>query len=215
MSPLNPKAVIFDMDGLMIDSEPLWWRVERGFVEQYGHVWTDELAASCVGTGLPKVIETVRQQFDLDIDIDHGVACLVDEFIAQRTALTLKRGCLEILDALAAAEWPLAVASSSPRRLIDAVLEQFQLRPRFEVIVSGESVAQPKPAPDIFLRTAELLRCSAEDCVVLEDSLAGVRAALAAGMPVIAVPEADPAPFRELSAYVAPDLLVALTMFAL
>src|SRR5262249_23104866 len=114
---------------------------------------------------------------------------VVDAFIARVAELELKRGCLDLLDAAASARLPLAVASSSSPRLIAAVLDHFDLTPRFTAVISGESVAPPRPAPDIFLRAAEALGARPEGCVVFEDSLAGATAGRAAGMTVIAVPE--------------------------
>jgi mannitol-1-/sugar-/sorbitol-6-/2-deoxyglucose-6-phosphatase len=102
--------------------------------------------------------------------------------------IVLKPGCVELLDA-ARGVWPLALASSSPARLIDAILGRFGLVPRFAAIVSGDHVTHKKPAPDIFLRAAKELGVEPARCAVLEDSVAGVTAGRAAGMFVIAVPE--------------------------
>jgi HAD superfamily hydrolase (TIGR01509 family) len=102
--------------------------------------------------------------------------------------LSLKPGAQEFLDE-ARGRKRMALASSSPRRLIDAVLARFFLRDHFEVTVSGQEVARAKPWPDVFLRTAELLGEEPGQCLALEDSLNGVKAARAANMTVVAVPE--------------------------
>ena len=109
----------------------------------------------------------------------------------------------------------MALASSSTRLLIDVVLSHFGLTERFGAIVSGESVPAAKPAPDIFLHAAELLAVPPHRCVVLEDSLAGVTAAQAASIPVIAVPEREHAAFERLTDHVVPDLHAARRLLGL
>jgi mannitol-1-/sugar-/sorbitol-6-/2-deoxyglucose-6-phosphatase len=181
-------ALVFDMDGLLVDSEPLWFEVERAFCAARGGAFTEEHARRCVGRGVPTTLAIMGETFGFPVDIARDTAAILDAFIASVERLSLKPGCLEILDA-AGEVLPLAVASSSPLRLIHAVLRRFQLTARFGVIVSGESVARPKPAPDIFLRAAAELGVAPPRCAVLEDSLAGAAAGRAAGMVVIAVPE--------------------------
>ena len=193
MSPprFAPRALILDMDGLMVDSEPLWFLVERDFATARGGVWTEELAAPCVGRGMRNTLSSMRDVFVFDLDLDRDAAEIIDRFIGRVPELELKRGCAALLDQ-ARGNVLLALASSSPACLIDAVLARFELAPRFDAVVSGESVAHPKPAPDIFLEAARRLGAQPEHCLVLEDSLAGVTAGRAAGMAVIAVPEGDP-----------------------
>jgi HAD superfamily hydrolase (TIGR01509 family) len=206
---LKPRAIIFDMDGLMIDSEPLWWRVERQIAKEHGQTWTDELAHACVGKGLPNVIVTMQRELDIPLEVEPGVAQLVETFIARIDELELHRGCLELMAAADAAALPMAVASSSTMNLIRAVLARFEIADRFAATVSGDSVENAKPAPDIFLRAAELLDLPPAECVVLEDSIAGVRAANAAAIPVIAVPEFNVDQFGPLTDHVVDDLHAA------
>lgn len=212
---LHPRAIIFDMDGLMVDSEPLWWRVERQLAEAHGHTWTDAMAMTCVGKGLPNVIVTMRRELGVDVAVPDGVSWLVDTFIARIEELTLKRGFHELSDAARAAAVPMAVASSSTARLIDAVLRRFGLTETFVATVSGDAVEHAKPAPDIFIAAAAILGIAPADCVVLEDSIAGVRAAVAAGAPVIAVPEHEPERFSSLTPHVVNDLLEARALIEL
>ena len=183
-----PSALILDMDGLMVDSEPLWFEVERAFCAARGGDFTEELARRCVGRGVAWTIELIHELLGFPVDVERDTREMIDSFIARVQHLRLKPGCLELLDA-SQGVLALAVASSSPRRLIDAVLSRFGLAPRFFAIVSGEVVAHPKPAPDIFLRAAAELGHAPSRCAVLEDSLAGATAGRAAGMFVIAVPE--------------------------
>jgi HAD superfamily hydrolase (TIGR01509 family) len=157
----------------------------------------------------------MRAELGIDIGLEEGVGWLVDTFIARITELELKPGLSELVEAASARGLGLAVASSSTRALVDATLERFALRPRFQAVVSGDMVERLKPAPDIFLCAAELLGVEPAACVVLEDSIAGVRAAVAAGMPVIAVPELDGLAFAELTPHVLGDLHQARVLLGL
>ena len=204
-----PAALVLDMDGLMVDSEPLWLEVERAFAAERGGEWTLALAHAAVGRGLATTLVMMNEAFGLPLDIARDTAVIQGAFVDRVGELALKPGCLELLDAAAAL--PLAVASSSPLRLIRAVLDRFGITDRFQVIVSGESVAHPKPAPDIFLRTAALLGVDPARCAVLEDSLAGVTAGHAAGMFVVAVPEGPPEGrgFESVASVIVKDLFEA------
>ncbi|MCC6554722.1 MAG: HAD family phosphatase [Polyangiaceae bacterium] len=216
MPTLPPDALLLDMDGLLVDSEPLWFRIERAFCRDRGFDWTLDMAAACVGRGLRATIEAMGARFGFPVDAARDGEEVVDRFIASVRELQLKPGAAELLDAARGAV-PLALASSSPRRLIDAVVDRFDLRPRFGAIVSGEDVVHPKPAPDIFLRAAEALGVPAARCAVLEDSLAGATAGRAAGAIVVAVPEGSPAGrgFEAVSDVVVGDLLQAMTWLRL
>lgn len=212
--PLTARALLFDMDGLMIDSEPIWHEVERDFARSIGVDWTAALAHECIGKGLPNTIRTMQAHGAAALALAEGVERLVTGFLGRLPDVRLQPGCSELIHAAHGA-LRLAVASSSTRRLVDAVLAHFALTAEFAAVVSGESVVRLKPAPDVFLHAAALLGCEAADCVVLEDSAAGVRAACAAGMRVIAVPETDPTPFRALTEHVVPSLREARELLGL
>jgi HAD superfamily hydrolase (TIGR01509 family) len=184
---ITAHALLFDMDGLMVDSEPLWFEVERDFARSRGGDWTDELAHACIGKGLANTLR-VMSGLALPIDLARDQAEIIDRFLARTADIAVKPGCRELLQA-AKGVVPLAAASSSARRLVHGVLEGLALAPFFDAIVTGDDVVNPKPAPDIFLLAAERVRVAASGCVVLEDSLAGATAGHAAGMQVIAVPE--------------------------
>jgi mannitol-1-/sugar-/sorbitol-6-/2-deoxyglucose-6-phosphatase len=205
----TPAALVLDMDGLMVDSEPLWLEIERAFAAARGGDWTDAHAHAAVGRGLGTTLTMMHEAFGFPVDVARDTALIQDAFVDRVGSLALKPGCLELLDA--AAGLPLSVASSSPMRLIRAVLARFAITERFQVIVSGESVANPKPAPDIFLRTAAELGVDPARCAVLEDSLAGATAGHAAGMFVIAVPEGPPGGrgFEAVSSVIVSDLFEA------
>jgi len=199
------------MDGLLVDSEPLWHEVESDAARAHGGRWTDALSAECIGTGLAHAVELMRERLGLDLSVEQGVEELCRRFADRVSELELQPGCAELI-AAAAPRVPLALASSSRRVLIDAVLDRFALSERFAAVVSGQDVLRAKPAPDIFLHAASLLDEPAAGCLVLEDSLAGVAAARAAGMPVIAVPEREPERFRSLADVVAVDLHEVLAL---
>lgn len=205
LRPAEIRALVFDMDGLLVDSEPLWHEVELDVAQAHGGRWTAALSAECIGTGLAHAVELMRERLGVELSVEQGVEELCGRFAERVGELRLQPGCAELI-AAAARRVPLALASSSRRVLIDAVLARFALGERFATVVSGEDVPRAKPAPDIFLRAAALLGAPAGACLVLEDSLAGVAAAQAAGMPVVAVPEHEPERFAALADHVAVDL---------
>jgi beta-phosphoglucomutase-like phosphatase (HAD superfamily) len=189
----------------MVDSEPLWFSVEGDFVRERGGEWTAEIAHACIGQGMAKTLATMAEVAGLTIDRVRDEAAIVERFLLRAGELAVKPGCFEILD-WAHGVVPLAAASSSSRRLVVGVLERLGLARYFGAIVTGDDVAHPKPAPDIFLEAARLLGVEPSGCVVLEDSLAGATAGHRAGMQVIAIPE-RPTPGLDLVAtLVATDL---------
>jgi beta-phosphoglucomutase-like phosphatase (HAD superfamily) len=207
-------ALLFDMDGLMVDSEPLWLEVERDFARARGGDFTAELARECVGRGLANTLAVMHRTFGVPVDPVRDAADIVEHFIVRVGDLGLKPGFLELFDEARARDVPRALASSSARRLVEAILGRFEVRERFDAVVSGDDVVHPKPAPDIFLEAARRLGVAPPGCVVLEDSPSGVRAARAAGMPVIAVPESHPEAFAALADAVVTDLHEARRLLA-
>jgi HAD superfamily hydrolase (TIGR01509 family) len=149
------------------------------------------------------------------VDLERDAAEIVSRFVARAHELALKPGALALLEA-AQGVVPVALGSSSARRLVLAVLDAVGLGSRFDAIVSGDDVARTKPAPDIFLECARRLGVDPRTCVVLEDSLAGVEAGRAAGACVIAVPERRPFDPRlaELADHVTADLFEALGLLS-
>jgi sugar-phosphatase len=204
----SPRGLVLDMDGLMVDSEPLWFRVESAFAAGRGGAWTAAHALACTGRGTAATLRTMSATFGFAVDVPADTRAIIDAFLLRVGELTLKPGLLELLDA-AEGVLPIAVASSSPLRLIDAVLDRFGLTARVNAVVSGESVPSPKPAPDIFARAAAEIRVPAPACAVFEDSLAGATAGRAAGMFVIAVPEHTADGFAAVADRIVPDLFAA------
>ncbi len=208
---LRAAAVLFDMDGLLVDSEPLWAEVERDFARVRGGEFTEEMARNCVGKGLLNTLLVMRDAFGFTVDPVADTEEILSRFIARVGDLSLKKGALAFLDA-AASKVPIAIGSSSARRLVEATLGRFELMARFSAIVCGDDVAHPKPAPDIWLEASRQLRVPIERCLVLEDSLAGCVAGRAAGAQIIAVPESSPERFVAHADHVCVDLEEALRL---
>lgn len=210
---LRVSAVLFDMDGLLVDSEPLWAEVERDFARARGGEFTAEMAHACVGKGLVNTLHVMRDAFGFVLDEERDMAEILDRFVARIGELSLKKGARAFVEA-SAARVPIAVGSSSARRLVEATLGHFGLVPRLGAIVCGDDVAHPKPAPDIWQLAAKQLGVPLERCLVLEDSIAGCTAGRAAGTKVIAVPESSPERFAALADHVCRDLDEALGLVA-
>jgi HAD superfamily hydrolase (TIGR01509 family) len=200
------QALIFDLDGLLVDSEPTWFEVEGGFLAELGHTWTREQAEACMGQGTPNTLRIWRERYGVQVDIPRDTERIIDRMVARADGMALKKGALHLLDRARQRGCPMAVASSSPKRLIVAVLAAKGIDAYFRAVVSGQEVPRGKPAPDVFLRAAELLGVEAPSCVVLEDTLAGTRAGVAAGARVVAIPTVDAEGIASLATWVLRDL---------
>jgi len=187
-------AAIFDMDGLLVDSEPIWHEVEIDVFSRHGVPLTVERCLETKGMYLGDAVEHWYARYPWTGATRAEVAAEIVDAMARRleAAVELKPGAIHALDFCRARGAVLALASSSPRRLIDAVVRRLDLGERFAVVHSGEDEPVGKPDPAIFLTTARLLGVGPDTCVVFEDSAAGVLAAKGAGMACVAVPEADP-----------------------
>ena len=185
----RPAAVIFDLDGTLIDSEPHYRTVDEEFAAAKGIYVPRESWEQLVGIAGHKFIEMLRDQYGLTGD--------TEELLAEKDRLFLKhvRGRMrvfqpvrELILALLLRDIPVAVATSSRRTVLEAMLRETGLSRAFSRTVSADDVAHPKPAPDIFFEAARRLKVAPESCWVIEDSQYGVQAARASGMRVIAVP---------------------------
>ena len=199
---LPPPAfgVIFDMDGLMLDTERIAQIAWREASRLAGQEMTDSLFASLIGRREVDSIALLRSAFGPAFDYaatNRECNRLYEEYIL-RHGLPLKPGILEILDDLTARNIPLAVATSTHDPVASVRLKQAGLRHNFSVLVTGNEIAQGKPAPDIYLEAIRRLGIDAATSYALEDSHAGVRSAHAAGLRVIMVPDLVP-PTAEIS----------------
>jgi HAD superfamily hydrolase (TIGR01509 family) len=191
MALLRPAAVVFDMDGLMLDTEPLAARAWGEAAAALGVDYDTTLNASLVGRNFPDcralIVERHGAGYPVDALMSAWHAAYDD--IVEREGIALKAGLLELVAWLEGEGVPRAVATSTRRSRALAKLGRTGLAGRFHAIVGGDEPRRGKPAPDIFLLAAERLGVPAASCVVLEDSEPGVRGALAAGMTPFLVPD--------------------------
>lgn len=191
-----PAAVIFDLDGVLIDSEECWSEARRAVVAERGGRWTAGATRAMMGMSAPEWSRYMHDELGIGLDPDAIDQAVVRRMAsAYRARLPLLPGAVEAVRALAA-RWALGLASSANRELIALVLEQAGLVAAFSAVVSAEEVARGKPAPDVYLEAGARLAVAPGECVAIEDSSNGLRSAAAAGMAVVAVPNAafPPAP---------------------
>lgn len=181
------KAVLFDLDGVIVDSEPLHFEADMLTMRDYGVEISEEVLISYVGTSGPEMWAELIVQYGIPDTLPGIIARQLrhKKGLLAKAKLTAIEGIPELLRNIKGAGMRIALASSSSRFFIESVIENLGIAGYFEVVASGEEVARSKPAPDVFLRAAELLQIHPEDCVVIEDSANGVNAAKAAGMRAI------------------------------
>ncbi|MFL6128360.1 MAG: HAD family hydrolase [Mycobacteriales bacterium] len=185
---MDPAAIVFDLDGVLVDSEQLWDEVRQAVVAGRGGRWRDEATRAMQGMSTPEWSAYLVGSLGAAGTPDELAAAVIAAMAERyRQAVPLLPGAVDAVTALAA-RWPLAVASSSPPDLIRAVLAAAGVADRFRAVVSSEEVPRGKPAPDVYLAAAGKLGVDPCGCVAIEDSANGLRAAAAAGMTVIAVP---------------------------
>ncbi len=184
------KAVIFDMDGVMIDSEPLWEKTERILLARRSIDYSPEYRDLIVGLNQKDSGRLLRETFSLRETVDEIISERVDILTGiYEEELEVVPSLTPLLNELRLSEYLLAVASSSPLRVINFVLDMFSLHQYFDAVVSGECTENGKPHPDIYLHTADRLGVNPSECVAIEDSINGVRSATSAGMYCIAIPD--------------------------
>jgi HAD superfamily hydrolase (TIGR01509 family) len=188
------EAVVFDLDGVLIETEELWHEVREALARERGGRYGPDAQRAMMGMSSPEWSRYMHEVVGLGDEPDEIAAEVVRRMLARYAVeLPLIDGAVEAVTALAA-RWPLAVASSSNRPLIDAALTASGLAPLFRATVSSEEVARGKPAPDVYLEAARRLGVDAARCAAVEDSHAGIRSAKAAAMRVIAIPNRTFAP---------------------
>ena len=200
-------AVVFDMDGVIVDSEQVWDAVREQLVREWGGSYSPVAQRAMMGMSSA---EWSRYMHD-ELGLEQSPAEINDEVVRRmlahyRARLPLLDGAVEVVRELATS-YPLAVASSSNRPLIEAVLETAGIATCFAVTVSSEEVPRGKPSPDVYLEAARRLGVAPERCAAVEDSAGGIRAAHGAGMFVVAYPNVHYPPDREALALA--DVVVA------
>ena len=182
------EAVVFDLDGVLIDSEPVWEQVRRQLVAERGGHWKPEAQRRLMGMSTGEWARYLSEDLDVGLPPETVARLVIERMAARYTdRLPLMPGAVEAVQRLAA-DWPLGLASSSPPSLIGTVLDAASLRACFAAVMSTEQVARGKPAPDIYLAVAGQLGRPPQRCAAVEDSSNGLRSAAAAGLRVIAIP---------------------------
>jgi HAD superfamily hydrolase (TIGR01509 family) len=206
----TPRAVVFDMDDVLVESEHLWERMWAAFAAARGRTWTGQQTRQVQGMSGPEWSEFLARFSAADETAAETERLVVDDMIAALDAghIDLLPGARRMVTEVADRA-PVALASSAPRRLIDAVLDRHGLSRSFTATVSSAEVPRGKPSPDVYLEAARRLGHDARDCLAVEDSSNGLRAAAAAGMTVVAIPNPVYPPAQDAlarAAFVAHDL---------
>jgi HAD superfamily hydrolase (TIGR01509 family) len=190
-------AAIFDLDGVLLDSEEVWDAVREAFVRERGGRYDAEVQRAMMGMSSGEWARFLHESAGVPDEPDAINAEVVERMLAAyRAHLPLVPGAVEAVQRLAE-RFPLGLASSSNRPLIDTVLELAGLTDLFRATVSSEEVARGKPAPDVYLETARRLGVASDRCAAIEDSHAGIRSAHAAGMRVVAIPNPSYPPDKD------------------
>ncbi len=184
---MKKHAFIFDMDGVLIDSQPIHYDADIAMMAHFGATVTRQQIEQYAGMTNPMRFPIYQKVFHIAADLEDMLsyrAEIVRKLFLESHAHAI-RGSKALLEQIQAAGYPIGLASSTDHALIEWILQTIGLLPYFDVIVSGEEVPQGKPAPDVYLEAARQLDVCAQDCFVVEDSTNGLRAAKAAGMWVL------------------------------
>ncbi len=180
----NLEALIFDMDGVIVDSEPIWIASKQQMLREQGVKVPDTYHHQLFGTTLEFMWTHMQQEFNLPLTVAECIARgeeIRNEMLAKETVKSIP-GTIELIKNLHQAGIPLAIASSSSNEGIAKAVDGLKIREYFKVLVSGEDCEHSKPFPDVFLKAAEKLGVNPKNCLVIEDATNGVKAAKAAGM---------------------------------
>jgi HAD superfamily hydrolase (TIGR01509 family) len=182
------EAVFFDMDGLTVDSEPQWLISESEVVAPFGYQWTQEDQIACLGGPLEKLGDYMSQKCDNLESSGYFVELLIKKQAERmRTNTTVLPGAIELIESLKSHGIKTALVSASPRVIVEAVLENIG-KDLFPFSLSGDDVLKTKPNPEAYLKAASISQSNIENCLVFEDSLPGMQAAIESGAWLIAVP---------------------------
>jgi HAD superfamily hydrolase (TIGR01509 family) len=189
-----PAAVLFDMDGTIVDTEPYWMRAETELVHAWGGTWTHDDGLALVGNGL-EVSAAVLQSRGVDLDIATIIDKLTDRVTEQiaEVGIPWRPGAQQLLRSVRDGGVKTALVTMSFRRMAEQIASYIPFEP-FDVIVAGDEVGNPKPHPEAYLTAAHRLGVDVTACVAIEDSLGGLAAAVAAGTVAIGVPHLVPLP---------------------
>ncbi|WP_378954356.1 HAD family hydrolase [Pelosinus sp. sgz500959] len=183
------KAIIFDLDGTLVDSEPNYYEGDKKLLEEYGIELTEDMKSKYTGIGSQDMMEDIKKKFNINDSVEKLVAKKNKYYIeiAKDNTIVFPE-MLNFLQLLKKNNFPMAIASGSSPEIIEMIISITNIKSYFDVTLSAEEVKKGKPAPDIFLETAKRLGISPINCLVLEDSQYGVEAAKSAGMYCISIP---------------------------
>jgi len=204
--PSRFSAVIFDLDGVLADSEPWWNQIDAKLLAEYGVSYRGEYHRNVLGVSYRLAVEFYKNAFHISAPVDELMRRrgeIATDFFANRVGLF--PSARTTLEQLVEMKVPLAIATSSVSASACPFLDRTGIRSLFSVVVTGDEVQRGKPHPDIYLRTAKKRGISPETCLVIEDALTGVAAAKAANMRVAAIPDArfvDPREYEKEADYV-------------
>ena len=200
------RAVIFDLDGVLADSEPWWNKIDKKLLAQYGVTYRGEYHRNVLGVSYRLAVEFYKKAFGLSVSTEEIMrrrAEIAIEFFANRVGLF--PSAKKVLQELQRMNLSLAIATSSVSASARPFLERHKLTPFFDVIVTGDEIERGKPHPDIYMRAAEKLGLAPDACLVIEDALSGIAAAKAAQMRVAAIPDTrfvNPREYQKKADYV-------------
>jgi len=200
------RAVIFDLDGVLADSEPWWNKIDKKLLAQYGVTYRGEYHRNVLGVSYRLAVEFYKKAFGLSVSTGEMMrrrAEIAIEFFANRVGLF--PSAKKVLQELQRMNLSLAIATSSVSASARPFLERHKLTPFFDVIVTGDEIERGKPHPDIYMRAAEKLGLAPDACLVIEDALSGIAAAKAAQMRVAAIPDTrfvNPREYQKKADYV-------------
>ena len=202
----GPAAVVLDLDGVIVDSEGVWEQVREDYTRRHGGRWAEGTQARMMGMSTDEWAAFMHSGLGVPLAPDAIARGVIEALLDRyRADLPLLPGATDAL-AVLAEHWPLGLASSSPRDVVDAVLDLAGIAGRFRAVVSSDEVAAGKPAPDVYLEAARRLGVEPTDAVAIEDSSNGIRAAHAAGLAVVAVPNSEFPPAEDALALAAARL---------
>ncbi|WP_374971539.1 HAD family hydrolase [Terrabacter sp. BE26] len=189
-----PAAVLWDMDGTLVDTEPYWIEAEHELVGAHGGVWNDEFAHQLVGNALEVSAQLIIDQSGISLTVPEIVDALLHRVIGRvEQRVPWRPGARELLLELGSLGVPSLLVTMSWRSLADVVVRNLP-EGAFQHLVTGDAVSHGKPHPEPYLAAVRLVGADPADCIAIEDSPAGVRSATAAGVPTIAIPHVVPVP---------------------